>query len=137
MERLTDNIPSEKARRYFDSVLNAKDEKEIHELAANSGHISKDEKLAALKVIYSNMSKVVDEAREDVFRKRLKEVPEAVSFSYIARKYFGKSRGWLMQKVNNNTVHGSVSHFSDSELTQFKGALLDISKQLSDVAHAL
>lgn len=137
MEKITDNISSSKAKQYFDSIINAQDEKEIHELADNSCIVSKDDKLAALKAIYSNMSKVVDEAREEVFRKRLKDVPNAVSFSYIAKKYFGKSRGWLMQKVNNNVVHGSTAKFSDTELHQFKGALMDISKQLSDVAQAL
>lgn len=137
MENITDNITSPEAKQYFDSIINAHDDKEIHELAVNSGSVSKEEKLAALKTIYSNMSKAVDDAREEVFRKRLKEVPEVVSFSYIAKKYFGKSRGWLMQKVNNNIVHGSTAKFSDSELHQFKGALMDISKQLSDVAQAL
>lgn len=137
MERITDNIASPKAKEYFDSIINAKDDKEIRDIAASSGHVAKEEKIAALKTIYANMGKVVDDARKDAFRKRLGNVPDAVSLSYIAREYFGKSRSWLMQKVNNNTVHGSVSRFTDSELAQFKGALMDISHKLSDVAQAL
>lgn len=137
MERITDNIASPQAKQYFDSIIDAKDDKEISELAAGSGDIPKEAKLAALQTIYANMEAVVEDAREDAFRKRLKEVPQAVSFSYIAKRYFGKSRAWLMQKVNNNTVHGTTAKFSDSELRQFKCALVDISKQLSDVAQAL
>lgn len=137
MDRITDNITPQKSKQYFDSIINAKTDKEISGIVTRADSPSKEDTLSALGTILSNMDKVVDDAREDVFRKRLKEVPEAVSFSYIAKKYFGKSRGWLMQKVNNNIVHGTAAKFSDSELHQFKGALMDISRQLSDVAQAL
>ena len=41
------------------------------------------------------MRKIIAEADEMIFRAKLGDLPEALSFSYIAQKYFGKSRGWL------------------------------------------
>ena len=38
---------------------------------------------------------------------------KALSLSYIAQKYFGKSRAWLMQKVNGNTVNGKTAAFTE------------------------
>ena len=46
------------------------------------------------------MRKIIEEADEMIFRAKLGDLPDALSLSYIAKKYFGKSRGWLMQKVN-------------------------------------
>ena len=57
------------------------------------------------------MRKIIAEADEMIFRAKLGDLPEALSFSYIAQKYFGKSRGWLMQKVNGNKVNGKMSYF--------------------------
>lgn len=76
------------------------------------------------------------QADDMVARARLGDVPEAISFSYIAKKYFGKSRAWLMQKVNGNMVNGKQATFTDEERVQFREALQDISKQLSVAALA-
>ena len=54
------------------------------------------------------MRKIIEDADEMIFRAKLCDLPDALSFSYIAQKYFGKSRAWLMQKVNGNTLEVSV-----------------------------
>ena len=82
------------------------------------------------------LDKVLAEDSEMIARARLGDVPEAISFSYIAKKYFGKSRGWLMQKVNGNIVNGKQASFTADERRQFRAALQDISKQLSLAAQA-
>ena len=80
------------------------------------------------------MRQVVDEADELIFRAKLGDLPEALSLSYIAKKYFGKSRGWLMQKVNGNKVNGKVAAFTDDERLLFRRALQDLSEKMSAVA---
>ena len=85
------------------------------------------------------LDKALAEGEEMIARARLSKlgnVPEAISFSYIAKKYFGKSRGWLMQKINGNTVNGKQAAFTEEERKQFRAALQDISKQLSIAALA-
>ena len=83
------------------------------------------------------MRKIIDDADEMIFRAKLGDLPEALSFSYIAQKYFGKSRGWLMQKVNGNKIRGKTVSFTDDERRQFREALQDLSKKMSAVAMTL
>ena len=148
MKRITDGISDTKTRKYIEEVVNAVNDEDAGKVISSRNKEyallddvakakAKTAHAEAYETIFANLDTVLDDAREEVFRKRLKDVPEALSLSYIAKEYFGKSRGWLMQKINNNTVHGSTARFSDSELRQFKGALIDLSRKLSDVAHSL
>ena len=125
MRTITDNIDDKKTREYFDQV--AKGVKPDVEL-------SPDEYESGINDIMEGLDKVLDDARETVARQLMGDIPDAISFSYIAKKYFGKSRAWLMQKVNGNTVNGKKASFTESEREKFKTALLDISNQLSSVA---
>ncbi len=83
------------------------------------------------------MRKIIAEADEMIFRAKLGDLPEALSFSYIAQKYFGKSRGWLMQKVNGNKVNGKIAAFTDEEHRQFREALQDLSEKMTAVTMTL
>ena len=65
---------------------------------------------------------------------KLGDLPDALSLNYIAKKYFGKSRGWLMQKVNGNKVNGKNAVFTDEERLMFRKALQDLSEKMSAVA---
>ena len=128
MERATNNIKDPKAKAYFEDVANGKEPTE---------KLSADDYEKGLDQFLDGMNKALDEADELIFRSKLGDVPEYISFSYIAKKYFGKSRAWLMQKVNGNTVHGKQAAFTDTERKQFREALQDISKKLSSVATLL
>lgn len=70
---------------------------------------------------------VIETAEDVILRKKLGELPEIISLSYIARKYFGKSRNWLYQRINGYTVNGKQAAFTDSERRKFFEALQDIS----------
>lgn len=71
-----------------------------------------------------------DRAEEILLRDKLGELPEVVSFSYIAKKYFGKSRNWLYQRINGNIVNGKKARFTDNELRTFLNALNDVSEMI-------
>lgn len=73
-------------------------------------------------------------AEETLLRDKLGELPEAVSFSYIARKYFGKSRNWLYQRLNGYTVNGKKARFTEGELRTFRHALDDIRAMLAQAS---
>lgn len=128
MERATNNIKDAKAKAYFEDVVNGKEPAE---------KLSADDYEKGLDQFLDGMSNALDEADELIFRSKLSDVPEYISFSYIAKNYFGKSRAWLMQKVNGNVVHGKQASFTDKERKQFREALQDISKKLSSVATLL
>ena len=128
MEKATNNIKDEKIRAYFEDVTEGK--KPSVKLTAEElekGVIEFDE----------GMRKIIEEADEKIFRAKLGDLPEALSLSYIAKKYFGKSRGWLMQKVNGNKVNGKIAVFTDEERLVFRKALQDLSEKMSAGAMTL
>ena len=127
MEKATDNIRDPKIRAYFEEIIDKRD---------HTVQLTADELEEGVMQFDDGMRKAMEEVDKQLFRARLGDVPEAISFSYIAKKYFGKSRGWLMQKVNGNTVNGKQAAFTEDERKQFRAALQDISKQLSAAALA-
>ena len=128
MESITDSIKDNNVREYFSQLTGGS--KPTVELTA-------EEYEAGIGDVLDRMDTVLADARETVARQLMGDIPDAISFSYIAKKYFGKSRGWLMQKVNGNTVNGKKASFTDSERETFRAALLDLSNQLSSVARNL
>lgn len=92
---------------------------------------------ALIKDTYALLStgdKMIEEYETEKVRKKLGELPEAISLSYIAKNYFGKSRSWLLQRINGNKVNGKEAHFSSGEIRQLQNALHDLGQKLSSVA---
>ena len=57
--------------------------------------VYKEASEAGLKATIEACNDFINRADEAILRDKLGELPEAISFSYIAKKYFGKSRNWL------------------------------------------
>lgn len=66
-------------------------------------------------------------------KEQLEDISQLVSLSYIAKRYFGKSRAWLYQRINGNKVRGKVYTFSESEKKIFNDAIQDIANRISSV----
>lgn len=125
MDKITDSINNPDARQYFESVTRGS--KPEVDITPQQYGDAVDDILAAVDC-------VIADAKNTAVRMRLGCIPEAISFSYIARTYFGKSRAWLMQKINGNVVNGRKTGFTDEEARQFRLALIDISNKLSAAA---
>ena len=128
MEKATNHIKDEKIRAYFDDVTEGK---------TPTVELTADEYEKGVNEFDKGMQKIIEDADEMIFRAKLGDLPEALSLSYIAKKYFGKSRGWLMQKVNGNKVNGKIAVFTDEERLLFRKALQDLSEKMSIVAMKL
>ena len=128
MEKATDNIKDKKIRAYFEDVTEGK---------KPSVKLTAEELDKGVMEFDEGLRKIIEEADEMIFRAKLGDLPEALSLSYIAKKYFGKSRGWLMQKVNGNKVNGKIAVFTDEERLVFRKALQDLSEKMSAVAMTL
>lgn len=59
---------------------------------------------------------------------------DALSYAYIAQRYFGKGQPWFSQRLNRSTVNGKPAAFTGKELTVLAEALQDLSQRLSDVS---
>ena len=128
MEDPVKNIKDPKIRAYFEDIT---------EKRKPSTKLSADELETGAIQFIDGMNKALAEGDEMIARAKLGEITKALSLSYIAEKYFGKSRAWLMQKVNGNIVHGKRKTFTDSERETFRKALQDLSEKMSAVAMTL
>ncbi len=125
MNKITDSINNPDARHYFENVTRG---------GKPEGDVTTQQYEDAVNDIIAAVDDVIADAKDTAARMRLGSIPEAISFSYIARTYFGKSRAWLMQKINGNVVNGRKTGFTDEESRQFRLALIDISNKLSAAA---
>lgn len=62
---------------------------------------------------------------------RMGALTEAVNLAYIARKYFGKTRQWLYQRLKGQIVNGKAAAFTPKERETFVKALNEIGVQLA------
>ena len=74
---------------------------------------------AGLKATVNACNDYIERVEEAILRDKLGELPEAISFSYIAKKYF-----------NGNIVNGKKARFTDNELKTFLNALNDVSEMI-------
>ena len=117
-----DCLPTKEMQADFERFkeLKTTEEKEAFKKASEAG----------LKATVNACNDYIERAEEAILRDKLGELPEAISFSYIAKKYFGKSRNWLYQRINGNIVNGKKARFTDNELKTFLNALNDVSEMI-------
>lgn len=89
---------------------------------------------SALKILIRETAKEVEAL---TMSEKLGEVTKIVSMSYLAKKYFGKTRSWLAQRLNENTVNGKRSKFTENEIETMRYALTDISKTIGSISATL
>lgn len=98
--------------------------KEIMERAeSEEGQRLADETFARLKNGDVASDKlVVDLKREDIAK--------VLKVSYIAERFFGRSRSWLCHKLNNDIVNGKRDGFTIDERKKLKDALDTIAYEI-------
>lgn len=72
-------------------------------------------------------------ANEISIRQQLSEVKEVVSLAYIARKYFGKSKQWLNNRINGCIVNGKPCKFTEEEKEKLNYAFSDLGNFLGSI----
>lgn len=100
-------------------------------------YTSEEDKMAISDFVSERLQEVdkkIDSIEENAIKLQLQEVAEIVSLSYLAKKYFNKSRSWLYQRLNGNIVNGKPARFTEEELATFNNALQDISKKIGSLS---
>lgn len=105
--------------------------KEIIERAeSEEGQRLADETFARLKNGEVAPDKlVVDLKREDIAK--------VLKVSYIAERFFGRSRSWLCHKLNNDIVNGKRDGFTIDERKKLKDALDTIAYEIQTLSDNL
>lgn len=75
------------------------------------------------------LSKIEDLKEGDIMR--------VLNASYIAERFFGKSKSWFSQKLNNHVKNGTPAEFTPSEIETLRNALYTLSIELQEIADGL
>ncbi len=75
---------------------------------------------------YKATHKVDELKQSDIFK--------VLNASYIAKRFFGKSRYWISQKLNHNIKNGKETNFTPEEYQKLKDAIETIAMELQDLA---
>ena len=57
--------------------------------------------------------------------------------SYIADRFFGKSKSWFSQKLNNHIKNGEPASFTKEEIETLRNALYTLSIEIQEIADEL
>ena len=144
MKQPVDLIKDKKLKENFSAYVNTKDQDEKNRIVNEYNQwfacLSKEEQAAETSLIMDNLRGVIEGVHDNleeldgtIIRKKLGEVPQAISLSYIASQC-GKSKSWLSQRLNGNKVNGKEARFTASEVQQFQDALHRLGQKLLKVA---
>jgi len=138
MKKLSKYLPSAEMQAEFEQYKKLKTEAERSAFQENRAKrlekLSDIERASYVKASNAGLLSTLQAAEELIMTINLGEIAKAVSLSYIATTYFGKSRSWLYQRLNGHTVNGKQAQFSPDEKKQFALALKDLSIQLHDTS---
>lgn len=102
-----------------------------------SGYTSDEDKKMIADFISGQLHSLdekLDIIEEKALKLQLQEISEIISLSWIAKKYFGKTKNWLYQRINGNIVNGKPCRFTPEEIEIFNHALKDISKKIGSLS---
>jgi uncharacterized protein with HEPN domain len=84
--------------------------------------------------VQKGVSAIGEHVEELIEKVELGEVANIISMSYIAKKYFGRTRHWLYHRLNGNIVNGKTVRFTSEERLKLKQALQDVERILHNTS---
>ena len=144
MKQPVELIKDERMRAEFSSYLNAQTAEEknriVEDYNKRFAQLSPENQAKETAAIMENLRGVVSGVKDNleeldgaILKKKLGEVPQAISLSYIAAQC-GKSKSWLSQRLNGNTVNNKEARFTANEVRLFQDALHDLGRKLLSVS---
>lgn len=67
---------------------------------------------------------------ERVFDLKEQDIMKVLKVSYIAERFFGRSRSWLCHKLNHDIINGKPDDFTTEERKKLKAALDTIAYEI-------
>lgn len=74
------------------------------------------------------------ETQTETMKAQLSDLLISISWSDLARRYFGKSGSWLYHKLDGIDGNKKPTEFSEEEKYILKGALVDLSDRIRHAA---
>lgn len=79
----------------------------------------------------------VKQIKETTVKRKLDDILLMVTWSKIARQYFGKSSSWIYNKLNGRYGNGGDGEFTEEEVVHLKGSLVDFADRIRRCADTL
>ncbi len=108
--------------------------KDFESELASLEHLSDEEKKQLRLEFQKSLNSKGQEIKRLTVRAQLEDIADIVNLSYIAKHYFGKSRQWLSNRLNESTVNGKPATFTPSQISTLNEALKDISKRIGSLS---
>lgn len=70
-------------------------------------------------------------------KSQLSDIILDITWSKVAKKYFGKSAGWFFQKMNGINNYDKEIEFTEEEKEQLKNGLLDLASRIALTAEKI
>lgn len=137
MKDLSRFLPTDDMLADFEKYKNMSPEERTvfqEERARKMEAMSDDDKVAFRESTYKGLGAIKEELQDVKLALELGDVANAISLSYIAKAYFGKSKNWLYQRLNGNKVNGKPAQFTEEERKRFAEALRDLSRRINETA---
>ncbi len=135
---LSNYLPTAELLNEFEQFKKLKTEEERdafqQQRALNFESKTTDEQQAYIAASKCGLDNTIKRCEEIITKVELGEVANIISVSYIAKKYFGKTRHWLYQRLNGSLVNGKPAKFTDDEIKKLQEALLDISNIIKNTS---
>lgn len=74
---------------------------------------------------------------EKVLELKEQDIMKVLKVSYIAERFFGRSRSWLCHKLNHDIKNGKPDDFTDDERKTLKAALETIAYEIQNLSDNL
>lgn len=65
------------------------------------------------------------------------DIMRVLKVSYIAARFFGRSRAWLCNKLNGNALNGKPGTLTAAERATLKAALDTIAQEIQDISDSM
>jgi hypothetical protein len=140
IELITDPQMRNEFEKYYKATSSEERQQIVNEHKRWYDSLSEEEQKSVVARQLDSIHAVLDGVRANneeldarIIRKKLGNVPDAISMSYIAKNYFGKTKTWLYQRLNGNKVNGKEARFTETEARQLQDALHDLGHRLSTI----
>lgn len=110
--------------------INASNEQEKELVRKEIATLCDDDAIKVVSIATEQIQESIDDINGIIVRKQLEEILPFMSLAFIAKKYFGKSRQWLYQRVNGMNVNGKPARFTSQEIDILNSALQEMGKKL-------
>ena len=140
MEDIKKMFPTEEMYNEFLAfrAMNDKQQEEFAKENANRFNaLSKKEQTKEIKAIKLGIEKTIEFADEIIVFEKLGNLPEYVSFSKIAKDYFGKTSGWLYHRLKGTLINGKPAKFTTEQKQKLADAFAELSKEFEKASMVL